>query len=88
MKVKNFVLKEIADQTIVVPTGDNEIDFSGVVTLNDTAKFMWEVACNLEDFDNEVLKKAIIKKYEIDDNTAENAVNIFIDQMKEVGCIE
>ena len=87
MKInENFVLKEVAGSWILVPFGSGAVDFNGVITLNDTAKFLYE-KCN-EEIVPDKLIDALIEEYNIDDTTAKNAVKIFINQLKEAGCID
>ena len=43
MKLKEgFMLKKILDDYIVVPTGDNIVDFAVAVSLNETGAFLWK----------------------------------------------
>lgn len=43
MKIKKgFVLREVAGQFVVVPVGDAVIDFNGMITLNKSAKLLFE----------------------------------------------
>ena len=82
---EEFILKEMAGNDILVPFGSKAFDLNGIITLNETAKFLWESA---EDgFNDETLKLALMNKYDIDDITAEESVKIFIDAMLENGCI-
>ncbi len=37
-----FVLREVGEGTVLVPTGERVVDMNGMVILNDTAKFIWE----------------------------------------------
>lgn len=83
---ENFIIKEMAGQYILVPFGEKAISFNGVVTLNETAKFLWENSEN--EIDSQKLKEALIKEYSIDEETAEKAVETFIIQLKEAGCID
>lgn len=85
-KNNDFVLNDVAGNWILVPYGENAIDFNGVITLNETAKFLWENC--LEDVDVDLLKSKLIEEYKIDNETAQNAVDMWIEQMKEAGCIE
>lgn len=85
-KNNDFVLNDVAGNWILVPYGENAIDFNGVITLNETAKFLWENC--LEDVDVDLLKNKLIEEYKIDNETAQNAVDMWIEQMKEAGCIE
>ena len=43
MKIKEgFILKEIAGSYVVVPVGDDLVDFSLMITINETGAFLWE----------------------------------------------
>ncbi len=43
MKLKDgFMLKKILDDYIVVPTGDNIVDFAVAVSLNESGAFLWQ----------------------------------------------
>ena len=43
MRLKDgFMLKKILDDYIVVPTGDNIVDFAVAVSLNETGAFLWQ----------------------------------------------
>ena len=40
--VKEFILREIAGETILVPTGTAAQEFNGMLSMTDTARFIWE----------------------------------------------
>ena len=46
--VKEFILREIAGECVLVPTGATSQEFNGMITISDTAKFIWE---NIEKVD-------------------------------------
>ena len=85
MKKKDFVLREMANEYVLIPFGTDALDFNGIIKLNETAKFMWESIDS--EIDTAVLKAKLIEKYSIGGAEAQNAVDIFIAQMKEAGCI-
>lgn len=39
---KDFIIKKIMDDYIVVPTGKEMVDFNAMITLNETGAFLWE----------------------------------------------
>ena len=87
MKIKSdFVLKKMADQYIVVPVGDYAIDFNGIITLNETAKFMWEKC--IGDFSQGDLVMEVMKEYKVDETTANFAVDKFLRELVEANCLE
>lgn len=66
--VKEFILRDIAGEYVLVPTGETSQEFNGFITISDTARFIWE---NIEKTDNfEELVKLILNEYEIDEETA------------------
>ena len=63
MKIKEgFILKEIADTFVVVPVGENMVDFSLMITINETGAFLWN--CLLEDKTRDELADALMSEYE------------------------
>lgn len=86
-KSENFVLRDVAGNTILVPFGDKVASFNGVITLNDTAKFLWENVSS--EFDKNSLVELIVNSYEdVDKATAEKSADKFINTLKEVGAVE
>ena len=83
---ENFASKELMGSMVLVPIGENANDFNGIITLNETAKFMWDAAVG--EFEEADLIDAVMKEYEIDRETAADGVQIFLKRMKEEGCIE
>ena len=83
---ENYLLKELMGSFVLVPVGDAAIDFNGVITLNESAKFLWDAAVG--EFEINDLVDALIREYEIDIETATNGAELFVKRMKEEGCIE
>lgn len=38
-----YILREIAGEAILVPVGENAASFNGMISLNHTFKFIWEM---------------------------------------------
>ena len=81
MKVKSgFVLRDVAGKTFVVATGDLSKTFKGMITLNETGKFIWKLLEN--DIEKEAIVDAIMKEDDVQDRAmVENDVNLFIDKL-------
>ncbi|MBE6749576.1 MAG: PqqD family protein [Ruminococcaceae bacterium] len=82
---EEFVLRELADKNVLIPFGKKALDFNGVITINDTAKFLWERS--EDEIVPEKLADALVEEFGIDLNTANEAVKVFIEQLREAGCI-
>lgn len=60
--VKEFILREIAGECVLVPTGATSQEFNGMITISDTAKFIWE---NIEKADSlEEMIRMVLDTYE------------------------
>ena len=77
MKIKaEYVLREVANQNIVVPTGKETLKFNGMINLNNSGKFLWNLL--KEDRTADELVEALMDKYEVSREVALTDVNNFI----------
>ena len=83
MKLKDgFILRTVAGETVVVPTGD-ALDLNMMITLNDTGKFLWqklETGC-----DEAALVQALLAEYEVEEDTARKHVAAFVKTLGDHG---
>lgn len=87
MKVKkDFVLKLVADEYVVVPTGEKVVDFTAMISLNETAAFIWNVLQNDVEMDDIVVE--LIKEYEIAEDMAKKDTVNFVSKLKEADLLE
>ena len=81
MKVKEgFLLKEIAGDYVLVPVGENLVDFSAMVVLNETGAFLWRLMESK--ITKEGLLKAILKEYDITNAVAQQDIDEFLKTMR------
>ena len=93
MKIRDgFVLRQVADATIVVPAGDAAIDFNGMITLNETAAFLWKEAERLtiehSVFSSDELCKALCEEYDVLPGQAMTDIENTLSAWQEAGVIE
>lgn len=87
MKIKeNFVLRNVADEYIVMPTGSNIAKFEGAIALNEVSAFIFEKLLN--PMSKEDLVTALLNEYDVDAETAANDVDALISKFEEMGIIE
>ncbi len=87
MKIKDgFVMRKIADISIVVPIGESSIDFNGIITLNETAAFLFRQLQS--DISRATLLEQLIDEYDVNKETAKVDVDAFCAQLEEVNLIE
>ena len=83
--VKEFILRDIAGECVLVPTGETTQEFNGLITLSESAKFIWE---NIEKVDSlKEIVALILEEYEIDEETALKDTVQFIGQLVQSGFV-
>ena len=88
MKQKEgFVLREICGEKAVIAEGLKVVDFGKMVTMNETAAWLWEKCTELGDFTSEQLAEAICEEYRVEPSKALTDVNRILDEWKELGLI-
>lgn len=77
MKIrKGFVLREICGENIVVAEGLENIDFNKLITLNESAAYLWKELSDKE-FTAEDMAALLISRYGIDSDLAlKDSVNL------------
>lgn len=87
MKVeKSFVLREIAGEYIIVPTGNTALEFNGLISVNEVGKFLWDLL-QCEVTEEEMVRKTL-EEYEIDRETVEQDVGEFLEKLWKNGILE
>ncbi len=87
MKIKSdYLLRNIAEEWIVIPRGENALHFSATIVLNETGAYLWRRLKEHHMVDE--LIDDIRSEYGIDRETAERDVNAFIERLKEEGVVE
>ncbi len=88
MRIKDgFELREICGEHVILSHGMDNIDFSKIVSLNETAAFLWEEAAGREEFSEEELAAALLSSYEVDEDTARKDVAQVVAKWREIGLL-
>ena len=89
MKVKNgFNLREVCGEHIIVAEGDENIDFSNIISMNESSAYLWEEVQKLGTFTVDNLVELICNQYEIDETTARKDAIALAAQWGTAGIIE
>lgn len=89
MKLKSgFVLREVCGQKVIVAEGLEAVDFGHLISLNDSAATIWQIAQQQGDFTIESIAQEICHQYDIDLNTAQNDIKSLLESWKNLGIVE
>jgi len=87
MKIKSgYIMREVADNYVVVPRGQATVDFNGMITLNETGAFLWEQLA--EEKNLEELVENFTKEYDVDEATARKDIMEFVEKLKDADLID
>ena len=86
MRIKEgFILRKVGKQYVVAATGKASKDFNGMIRLNASAAYVFELL--KEDMTEEALVDALLKEYDVDEETAKLDVDAFLSKLKEAGAL-
>ena len=87
MKVKsNYILRSVADQHVVVPTGQEAVNFNGIITLNNSGKILFELL--QKETTKEKLVEALLERYDVTALQANADVEEFINTLNSKNILE
>jgi hypothetical protein len=80
-----FLMRDVAGSLVIVPVGTAVSAFPGMITLNATGAYIWELLENEQTTAS--LVQALMERYEVDEATALADVEAFITKLKATGAI-
>ncbi len=88
MKVKKgFRLRDVCGEHVLVSEGVENIDFSRIISMNETSAFLWEKVGRKE-FCEEDLVSYLTEEYDVSEELAKKDVSSLVKKWKEAGIIE
>ena len=88
MKIKEgFKLRSICGVYVVTASGPTQVNFNKLISLNDTAAYLWQEIEGKE-FSVKDLSDLLFDKYEIDRETADRDSEAIASKWIEVGIVE
>lgn len=80
-----FLLRDVADTLVVVPVGQASRSFPGMITLNATGAYLWELLETEQTVSS--LVNALMDRYEVEQPQAQADVEAFIAKLQPTGAI-
>lgn len=88
MKIKDgFILRQICGEYVVVGEGLAQVNFNKMLSLNETAAYLWE-AVQGKQFTKEDLVKLLLDRYEVAEEVAAGDVDKLLDIWLKEGVAE
>lgn len=81
----SFLLREVAGKQVVVPLGEAAARFQGMLTLNVTGVYLWQLL--EQEQTEETLLQKMCDRYEVDTDTARKDIAVFLEKLRAVGAL-
>lgn len=87
MRIKSgFELRDICGEHIVVAYGAENVDFTKLITLNESAAYLWKLVID-KDFCEEDLVRLLLAEYDVDKEQASADVKELLASWKNAGLV-
>lgn len=88
MKTKpGFNLRDVCGEQIIVAEGKENIDFSNIISMNESSAYLWKEVQKLDSFTADDLAKLLLDQYEVDEETAFHDAQALVAQWLKAGII-
>ncbi len=84
--VKEFILRGIAGEYILVPVGNTALDFNGLISVNEIGAFLWEKLQQESSMDQ--LVEAVLEEYEAEEEIARSDMTEFVESLVNIGIVQ
>ena len=87
MKINdNFVLRQVAGTWVVLSVAVENVDFNGMLTLNETGLMLWKLL--EKGSSREALAQALTEEYDVTYAQALSDVDEYLGKLERAGCLE
>ena len=88
MKIKQgFILRQVGDEHIIIATGAENVDFTNIISLNESAARLWQELTGKE-FSEKDMAGLLLDWYDTDMETATRDVSGLVESWLQAGIIE
>ena len=89
MKIKEgFEIQNVCGEYIIVPAGADNVDYSKIISLNETAAYLWENVATKEAFTTDDLVELLLEEYEVEESVAREDCELIVERWKEMELVE
>lgn len=85
---KGFILRTVCGENVIVGEGLETINFGKLISLNESAAYLWKRATDMGDFTAQQLADALQEEYEVSPEQALSDVERIISEWQKVGIVE
>ncbi|MEG1989039.1 MAG: PqqD family protein [Oscillospiraceae bacterium] len=80
-----YLCREVAGSTVILPVGPAAMTFNGMVTLNETGRFLWEQLATEQT--EQSLTAALLKEYSGEETQVSRDIGAFLEKLTQIGAL-
>lgn len=84
--IEGFSIRKILDETVIIPTGKAGHCLSGLISVNETGEYLFELLQAEQTMESLVTE--MLEEFEVEKETAEADVKAFVNVLIENGMLE
>lgn len=89
MKIKEgFEIQNVCGEHIIVPAGIDNVDYSRIISLNETAAYLWQSVADKPSFTIEDLTALLLAEYDVEESIAREDCALIVERWKEMELVE
>ena len=89
MKIQDgFEMQSVCGEYIIVPAGSENVDYSKIISLNETAAYLWESVAAKASFTIDDLVELLLAEYEVEEEIAREDCELIVERWKEMELVE
>ena len=85
---KGFNLRNVCGEQIIVAEGKENIDFSNIISMNESSAYLWKEIQQRDSFTPEDLAQLLLDQYEVEEDTALTDAKALAEQWLQAGIVE
>ena len=84
--IKDFILREVVGETVLIPTGETALQFNGIISLNPVSALIWK---GLEaGKDEDAILADILAEFDVAEDVARADLQEFLQGMRKSQILE
>lgn len=85
---KGFIIREVADEQVLLPAGMESVDFSNMIVLNETAAVVVEQLLQGQYLSIDALVQAVTDSFDVESEEARKDIEELLDSLEALHLLE
>lgn len=87
MKLKQeFIKRKVLDDTLLIPVLNDSSDYKGIITLNESAEYIFD--CIMNGMEKDDIVKSMLDVYDVSKETVQKNVDEMCDNLVKIGVLK